>query len=50
MLNVEENRVAEIVTVGRENEVKVLGGLNNAQIMKEEVKGAVKKMKAKKAS
>ena len=41
LLNVEEDREAEIVAVGRENGVKVLGRLNNVQITKEEVKGAV---------
>ena len=38
LLNVEEDREVGIVTVGGENGVQVLGGLNNAQIIKEEVK------------
>ena len=37
MLNVEEDKEAKIVAVGRENGVKVFGRLNNAQI-KEEAK------------
>ena len=37
-------REAVIETVGREIGLKVFGGLNNAWITKEEVKGAVKEM------
>ena len=36
LLNVEEDREAKIVALGRENWVKVLGGLSNAYIMEEE--------------
>ena len=46
LFNVEEDKEVEIVAVGRENGIKVLGGLNNAQITIEEVEGAVKEMKA----
>ena len=46
LLNVEEDRDAEILAIGRENEVNVLGGLNDSQITKEEVKRAIK-MKAR---
>ena len=45
LLNVED-REAEILAVGKENGMKVFGRLNNAQIMKEVVKEAVKEMKA----
>ena len=50
LLHVEKDREAEIVAVGSENGVKVLGRLNNSHIMKEEVQGAVKDMKAGKAA
>ena len=45
VLYVEEDRAAKFVAVGKENGVKVLGGLNNALITKEEVQGAVKEIK-----
>ena len=32
LLSVEKDREAEIVAVGKENGVKVLGGLNNSQM------------------
>ena len=37
LLNVEKDREAEIVAMERENGVKVLGGLNDLHISKEEV-------------
>ena len=45
-LNLENDKEAEIVAVGREKGVKVLVRVNNAQITKEKVQGAVKEMKA----
>ena len=53
LLDVEEDkedRKAEIIAVGLEHGVKVLGGLTNAHITKERVKGTVKEMKAGKAA
>ena len=45
LLNVEEDRKAEIVTVGKKNGINMLVGLNNALIMEEEVNSVVKEMK-----
>ena len=50
LLNVNEGREAEIVAVGRENGINMLGELNEAQISNEEVQEAVKEMKAGKAA
>ena len=48
-LNIEEDREAVVVAMGWKNGLKVLGEMNNAHIIKEEVQGAVKEMKAVKA-
>ena len=37
LLYVEEDKETEIVAIGKINGVKVFGGLNNAQILKDEV-------------
>ena len=50
LLNIEDDRKAEIVVVEREDGVKVLRGLNNADITQKEEQGVVKKMKAGKAA
>jgi len=50
LLNVEEDREPEIVAVGRERGMNVLGELNEALITREEVQEAVREMKAGKAA
>ncbi len=49
-LNEEEDREPEIVAVGRERGVNVLGELNEACITREEVQESVREMKAGKAA
>ena len=50
LLNVEEEREAEIVAVGREQRMNVLGELNESLITREEVEEAVSDMKSGKAA
>ncbi len=50
MLNVEEDGEPEIVAVGRERGVNVLGELNDALITREEVQESMKEMKVGKAA
>ena len=50
LLNVEEDREPEIVAVGREQRMNVLGELNEALITREEVQEAVREVKVGKAA
>ncbi len=50
LLNVEEDREPEIVPVGRERGVNVLGELNEALITRQEVQESVREMKSGKAA
>ncbi len=50
LLNVEENKEPEIVAVGRERGVNVLGELNEVFITREEVQESVREIKARKAA
>ena len=50
LLNVDDDRPAEIVAVGREHGLNVLGELNESEITMEEVQESLKDMKSGKAA